>query len=62
MEQAFIPSIREAGAGGIHLNFRQAWSPEGVPGHLELHNETLSQQKKNERKKWEEKKIEFMWT
>ena len=51
MEQAFIPSIREAEAGGIHLNFRQAWSPEGVPGHLELHNETLSQQEKMKEKR-----------
>jgi hypothetical protein len=47
---AFNPSTWEAEAGGF-LGSRPAWSTEWVPGQPELHRETLSWKKKEERKK-----------
>jgi hypothetical protein len=46
----FNPSTREAEAGGF-LSSRPAWSTEWVPGQSGLYRKTLSQKKKNEKKK-----------
>jgi hypothetical protein len=50
VEHTFNPSTWEAEAGRS-LNLRPAWSTERIPGHPELHRETLSQKTKQNKKK-----------
>ena len=48
MVHAFTISTQEAEAGES-LSLRIAWSIDGVPGQSKLHNETLFQNKPNDK-------------